>query len=285
MPRHAVRKKQTPFKPFETDPGAAYLYILTNPEFREVKIGFTERSPNERAKELSSATGVPSEFQVKHDWFVPADQVRALEAEIHKKLRHQGYHHKKEFFSIGVDAAVEFIEEVLGHHNLLDLSREKEEQRRYKLRKYYEDKAARAREIENAHRLAERERGINSELDKFRFHLELKLAERHPIRFKILPFMSALIGALLAILVAALTSAPWPYFLLACIGGGLLAYESVMPKISEFVARRYGAVMEERLKLARQVMEKSSSTPANFPASSEYKSLLLVDDPLPTHLV
>ena len=67
-----------------------------------VKIGMTCESPEERAKELSSATGVPYPFQV-----VVCKKVynpKAKEAAIHELLSALGYrvNEKREFFSCGI---------------------------------------------------------------------------------------------------------------------------------------------------------------------------------------
>ncbi len=46
--------------------GNGYVYVLMNSSMRGlVKIGKTEREPEERAKELSASTGVPTPFMVE----------------------------------------------------------------------------------------------------------------------------------------------------------------------------------------------------------------------------
>ncbi len=73
-----------------------YLYVLTNPNMRGlVKIGFTERSPQERAAELSRATGVPGRFKVEKSWRI--DQAQAHERKVHAALaahRMSGEHYR-----------------------------------------------------------------------------------------------------------------------------------------------------------------------------------------------
>jgi hypothetical protein len=91
MPRRFRPSKPTPFKPFEDDSTAAYIYLLTNPAFRYVNIGYTRKPPKERAKALTSATGVPGEFKVGGDWFVPADLVRKLESGLVRSGGLRGY--------------------------------------------------------------------------------------------------------------------------------------------------------------------------------------------------
>ena len=49
------------------NPTAGYVYVLINPSLNGiVKIGKTQNNPDERAKELSSATGVPTPFFVAY---------------------------------------------------------------------------------------------------------------------------------------------------------------------------------------------------------------------------
>lgn len=77
-----------------------YVYCMTNTAMPGlVKIGMTCDSPEERAKELSSATGVPYPFQV-----VVCKKVynpKAKEAAIHELLSALGYrvNEKREFFN------------------------------------------------------------------------------------------------------------------------------------------------------------------------------------------
>ena len=45
-----------------------FVYILVNPAFPGyIKVGKTTKTPEERAKELSAATGVPTPFIVAYD--------------------------------------------------------------------------------------------------------------------------------------------------------------------------------------------------------------------------
>src|SRR5688572_6679317 len=51
-------------------PGPGYLYVLINPSLPGlVKIGKTNRDPEQRAAELSAATGVPTPFVLVYDAF------------------------------------------------------------------------------------------------------------------------------------------------------------------------------------------------------------------------
>jgi len=77
-----------------------YVYAMTNEGMPGlVKIGMTCESPDERAKELSSATGVPYPFKV-----IVCKKVydpRAKEAAIHELLSALGFriNERREFFN------------------------------------------------------------------------------------------------------------------------------------------------------------------------------------------
>jgi predicted nucleic acid-binding Zn-ribbon protein len=94
-----------------------YVYILTNETFRYgllrrklIKIGKTNRDPNNRAKELSSSTGVPTPFKVEHS--LPSDQPDELEREIHRRLDAYRSNKDREFFKYSVEKAIKLLEEL-----------------------------------------------------------------------------------------------------------------------------------------------------------------------------
>ena len=91
-----------------TDNG--YLYILLNPSMPDlVKIGKTTRSPEERAKELSATTGVPSSFIVVY--YSEFENCSDAEKYVHDFLEALGYRLSKnrEFFEIPVKDAIDSI--------------------------------------------------------------------------------------------------------------------------------------------------------------------------------
>lgn len=98
------------------DATAGYVYILINPSLNGVvKIGKTQNSPDERAKELSSATGVPTPFFVAYSSYFK--DCAAAEKYIHSQLAHTRTNSGREFFRISVREAIEFVrvaEELLG---------------------------------------------------------------------------------------------------------------------------------------------------------------------------
>jgi cold shock CspA family protein len=99
-----------------TDPG--YVYLLMNASMQGmVKIGRTQRDPDERARELSAATGVPTPFILVFQAYF-ADCIRA-EQYVHTLLESKSYRvtSNREFFVVPVPEAVRAIqqaERVLG---------------------------------------------------------------------------------------------------------------------------------------------------------------------------
>ena len=86
------------------------VYVMSNQAFSGLlKIGFTTRSPYDRAQELSQSTGVPSKYIL--ELIINTDEPEKLERLIHSKLRK--YHYNKEFFRCSVQKCVFTIKEFL----------------------------------------------------------------------------------------------------------------------------------------------------------------------------
>jgi hypothetical protein len=86
---------------------AGYIYILQNPSMPGLlKIGKTTRSPGDRARELSAATGVPEAYIVVCELLVD-DCVRA-EQLVHKRLEDAGHRFatNREFFVVDISTAI-----------------------------------------------------------------------------------------------------------------------------------------------------------------------------------
>ena len=91
---------------------SGFIYILSNPAFPEYfKIGRTERSVNERAKELSSNSGVPFEYKVEYS-IATIDSIEA-ESKVHSLLEKHRENKNREFFSIDLTKAISTIEDVV----------------------------------------------------------------------------------------------------------------------------------------------------------------------------
>lgn len=98
--------------------GNGFVYILLNPAFpNTIKIGKTNRSSESRAKELSRATGVPSDFIVLFDVLV-SDNTE-VERLLHAKFSDYRVQSRKEFFSIPPKLAIETLRETANHFPVL----------------------------------------------------------------------------------------------------------------------------------------------------------------------
>jgi hypothetical protein len=83
----------------EPNSDAGYVYVISNPSLPDdlVKIGFTQRDPSERLKELDQA-GLPSEY-IEHYRIFTKD-ARQLELRLHKHFAAQRFREDKEFFKV-----------------------------------------------------------------------------------------------------------------------------------------------------------------------------------------
>ena len=89
-----------------------YIYILSNPSMPGfLKIGFTTKDVENRAKELSVSTGVPVPFEIEY-WCVTED-VEIVEKNVHEYLSKYRANEKREFFNMDCDAAVDVISETI----------------------------------------------------------------------------------------------------------------------------------------------------------------------------
>ncbi len=86
------------------------LYVMRCAGMKETifKVGFTEGNSNERAEQLSSATGVPLSFVVVRSWQHP--DAEALETEVHMMLAPYRVNDGREFFLVRYDVIENIIE-------------------------------------------------------------------------------------------------------------------------------------------------------------------------------
>jgi tetratricopeptide (TPR) repeat protein len=87
-----------------------YVYVLMNPSLQNmVKIGKTTRNPEERAKELSTATGVPTPFVVVYSCLF--ESCTEAEAFVHTYLELKGFRisSNREFFEIPITEAIDSV--------------------------------------------------------------------------------------------------------------------------------------------------------------------------------
>lgn len=87
-----------------------YVYVMMNPSYNDmVKIGKTTKTPEERAKELSSSTGVATPFVVVYKRSF--NNCHAAEKIAHDILTERGYrvNDMREFFSVETSEAIDII--------------------------------------------------------------------------------------------------------------------------------------------------------------------------------
>jgi len=96
--------------------GDSWLYIMSNETMPNLlKIGFTNKTPDKRAKQLSRSTGVPLEFKVEYAFKCFNSQ--QLESEIHRYLLSSRINTNREFFEISLEEAKRVVD-TLGQHYL-----------------------------------------------------------------------------------------------------------------------------------------------------------------------
>lgn len=88
-----------------------YVYVLSNPSMPGiVKIGKTNRNPNLRLRELSSATGVPTPFKI--EGVISTNKPDQAEKMIHQILDGRRMNRRREFFHIPPKQAVKLSKRV-----------------------------------------------------------------------------------------------------------------------------------------------------------------------------
>lgn len=110
MPAEAIKKTIEEKDDFG-DNTEGYVYVMTNSSIEgQVKIGKTTRDPYERAKELSSATGVPTPFVVV--FYKPFKNCHFAEKTIHQYLEKKGYrvNNNREFFNMSIPEAIDVVQ-------------------------------------------------------------------------------------------------------------------------------------------------------------------------------
>lgn len=110
-------------------PDFGFLYALTNPSMPgHIKIGMTTRRPEDRMAELSSATGVPTRFELAYSRAF--ENARLAETLVHDRLEERGLRvsQAREFFQVSIDTAIATIDEVaalLAQESVRELDRER----------------------------------------------------------------------------------------------------------------------------------------------------------------
>ena len=88
--------------------GNQWIYILSNPTIPDtLKIGYTNLSPELRAKQISSSTGVVVPFKV--EWAFRCFDGNLMENEVHTALKEYRISNQREFFQVDLEEAKNVI--------------------------------------------------------------------------------------------------------------------------------------------------------------------------------
>lgn len=100
-----------------SDDSQGELYIMRSPSMEEniFKVGFTTKTSEERAKQLSSSTGVAKPFTVLKKW--KFKDAQKLETDVHIGLLAYRIEDSREFFKVEQDVIEKVIELSLLRHN------------------------------------------------------------------------------------------------------------------------------------------------------------------------
>ncbi len=91
--------------------GDQWVYILENDSQPGLlKIGYTKLTPDERAKQISNATGVPLPYKVA--WAYRCFNGELLEGEVHHALKKYRVNNQREFFQISLEEAKQTISNI-----------------------------------------------------------------------------------------------------------------------------------------------------------------------------
>lgn len=104
-----TNRKKYPLK--RKGEGKYWIYVLSNESIPDlVKIGYTKLLPEERAKQMSMSTGIPTPFKV--EFAFKCHDGEFLENEIHKYLDCHRVSSSREFFGISIEDAIDIIKEI-----------------------------------------------------------------------------------------------------------------------------------------------------------------------------
>ena len=96
-----------------------FVYVLSNRYMPGIyKVGFTERSPSLRCRELSNSTSVPDEFDLV--CYAEYEDAHAKEQEIHRALADARVNRNREFFDCDLKIITDLVvdeEEALTYYN------------------------------------------------------------------------------------------------------------------------------------------------------------------------
>jgi len=91
--------------------GDQWVYVLRNPTQPGIyKIGYTKLTPDERAKQISNATGVALPYEVA--WALRCFNGEQLEGEVHRALNEYRVNSHREFFQLDLETIRDTIETI-----------------------------------------------------------------------------------------------------------------------------------------------------------------------------
>ncbi len=91
--------------------GDQWVYVLKNSSMPGLyKVGYTKLTPEERAKQLSNATGVPVPYEVA--WAYRCFNGELLESEVHHAMKPYRVNNQREFFRIRLGDIQEIVEKI-----------------------------------------------------------------------------------------------------------------------------------------------------------------------------
>lgn len=106
-------------------PPIGRVYVLSNPSIQGlVKIGFTMNTVEGRVKELSSATGIPTDFEIEYQ--VECRDPENIEKLVHSFLQNKRHNERREFFCVSAIEAAQAVRkhttEILDEESRIDFS-------------------------------------------------------------------------------------------------------------------------------------------------------------------
>lgn len=146
------------------------VYILTNRSMPGLcKVGYTDRSVNERISELNASTSIPTKFEVEYFVELEDGSAHRVEKRSHSILHKKGFHHGKEYFQCSVNDCKDAVAEAIASTGSTVLyAKDAEETRRRVLeaeRKRAEEKLRYEAEQAREAVFVEKERQIRSSYD------------------------------------------------------------------------------------------------------------------------
>tara|TARA_R100001443_G_C3346976_1_gene175855 strand:+ start:889 stop:1350 length:462 start_codon:yes stop_codon:yes gene_type:complete len=89
----------------------SWVYVLSNPSQPGIfKIGYTSNTPEERARQLSNATGVALPYEVEYAY--SCWNGLELEKDVHERLNEYRLSRQREFFQVDLEEVKEVINEI-----------------------------------------------------------------------------------------------------------------------------------------------------------------------------